>query len=54
MAKQQAKSKSNVSDAEYERFAKQFVELIVDPKQEWLVAYILNGGLNRIPHGRRI
>jgi len=49
VGKRQSNRRPGVSEAEYERFAEQFVELIVDPKQAWLVAYILNGGLNRIP-----
>jgi hypothetical protein len=37
------------SDAEYQRFAEQFVDFILDPKRPWLVRYIVAGGLNDIP-----
>jgi hypothetical protein len=43
------KLKSTVSDAEYQRFAEQFVELIVDPKQEWMVLYLMTGGFDQVP-----
>ena len=51
MVKRRAKPISNVSDPEYLRFAEQFVELIVDPKQGWMVAFILNGGLDHVRRG---
>lgn len=38
-----------MSDAGYQRFAEQFVDLVVDPKQAWLVEFIAKGGLNYIP-----
>ena len=38
-----------LSDGEYQRFAEQFVELLVNPKQGWLVHYIMTGGLDHIP-----
>src|ERR1035441_1676821 len=38
-----------LSDGEYQRFAEQFVELLVNPKQGWLVYYIMTGGLDHIP-----
>src|ERR1035438_7716920 len=34
---------------EYQRFAEEFVDLIVDPKRPWLIRYIVTGGLDRIP-----
>ena len=36
-------------DAEYQTFAEQFVDLLVDPKQRWFVRYIVMGGLDHIP-----
>lgn len=41
-------------DAVYQRFAEQFVDLVVDPKQEWMVPYILTGGLDHIPTDEEI
>jgi hypothetical protein len=38
-----------VSDAEYQRFAEQFVDGILDSRQPWLVEYVLAGGFSRIP-----
>ena len=49
MEKRQSNLKPKVSEAEYQRFAEQFVELIVDPKQAWLVEFIAKGGLSYIP-----
>ena len=43
-----------MSVAEYQRFAEQFVDLIVDPKRPWLVRYIVTGGLDRIPTDEEI
>jgi hypothetical protein len=38
----------------YQRFAEQFVELLVDPKQSWFVHYIATGGLSHIPTDEEI
>jgi hypothetical protein len=43
------KHPSRPRNSEYQRFAEQFVELLVDPKQGWLVHYIMTGGLDHIP-----
>jgi len=40
---------SKISDAEYQRFAEQFVDCILDPRQPWLVQYVLTGGFSTIP-----
>jgi hypothetical protein len=45
---------SRPRNSEYQHFAEQFVELIVDPKRPWLVRYIVTGGLNRIPTDEEI
>lgn len=54
MAKRQSATRSNVSDAEYQCFANQFVDLLVDLKQGWLVHYIVTGGLDHIPTDQEI
>jgi hypothetical protein len=41
--------RTGVSDLQYQRFAEQFVDLVVDSKRPWLVRYIVMGGLNHIP-----
>jgi hypothetical protein len=38
-----------LSAPEYQRFAEQFVDLLVDPKQDWFVHYIVTGGLDHVP-----
>ena len=49
MGKHQSSLRSKFSDAKYQRFAEQFAELISDPKQEWLVHYLMTGGLDEVP-----
>lgn len=49
MAKKKSKVRSNLSEAEYERFAERFAGQILDPRQPWLIQYILTGGLAKIP-----
>lgn len=49
MVRHWARPKSNVSRAEYQRFAEQFTDCILDPRQPWLVQYVLTGGLANIP-----
>src|SRR6516164_10955252 len=40
---------SKAKDAEYRRFAEQLTDGILDPKQPWLVQWVLTGGLANIP-----
>jgi hypothetical protein len=47
--KRRSDLRSTVSGAEYQHFAEQFVDLLVDPKQGWFVYYIMTGGLDDIP-----
>ncbi len=54
MAKRRANPKSRVSETEYQRFAAQFVELLVDLKRSWFVRYIVMGGLDHIPTDEEI
>jgi hypothetical protein len=49
MARSSKPGSKRPSDTEYERFAKQFVDLIVDPKRPWLLHYIVAGGLDQVP-----
>ena len=49
MAKHRLKRRASPNDAEYQRFAEQFTDCILDPKQPWLVQYVLTGGLANIP-----
>lgn len=48
------KTGTTLSEAQYQRFAEQFVDLVVDPKRPWLVRYIVTGGLNHIPTDEEI
>jgi hypothetical protein len=54
VVKQKSATRSNVSEAEYQRFAEQFVDLLVDPKCTWFVRYIVMGGLDHIPTDEEI
>jgi hypothetical protein len=54
VAKHASRPRGRVSATEYQRFAEQFVDLIVDPKRPWLVRYIVTGGLDRIPTDEEI
>jgi len=47
--KRKQKLHTNVSEAEYQRFAEQFIDGVLDPRQPWLVEYVLAGGFSRIP-----
>ncbi len=49
MAKHPANPQSSVSDVEYQRFAEQFVDLLVDPGQGWFIYYLMTGGLAHVP-----
>lgn len=46
--------KAEVSERAYQRFAKQFVDLIIDPKRPWLIRYIVAGGLSQVPTDEEI
>ncbi len=54
MANQRSATRSKVSEAEYQRFAEQFVDLLVDRKRSWFVRYIVTGGLDHIPEDEEI
>jgi hypothetical protein len=54
VGKRQSNLRSKLSDAEYQRFAEQFVDLLVDQKQSWLVHYIMTGGLDHVPTEQEI
>lgn len=54
VANRQNSRQSLPTKAEYQRFAQQFVDLIVDPKRPWLVRYVVTGGLDRIPTDEEI
>ena len=54
MEKHQSNLRSRINEAEYQRFAEQFVDLLVDPKQKWFVRYIVMGGLEHIPTDEEI
>jgi hypothetical protein len=49
VVKHRANPKFSLSDAEYQLFAEQFVDLLVDRRQDWLLQYIMAGGLDHIP-----
>jgi hypothetical protein len=47
--KRDSTRRSRPSAEEYQRFAEQFVDGILDSRQPWLVEYVLAGGFSRIP-----
>jgi hypothetical protein len=47
--KRRAKTSPKVSDAEYKRFAEQFADCILDPRQPWLSRFVATGGFAHIP-----
>ena len=49
MAKQGSKPQSLPGEAEYRRFAEQFADCILDPRQPWLIDFIMNNGFANIP-----
>jgi hypothetical protein len=40
---------SRTTDAEYQRFAEQFADMILDPKRPWLIRYLLVRGFEIVP-----
>lgn len=49
MSKQGQELRSKVRDFEYQRFAEQFTDCILDPRQRWLIDFVLNNGFADIP-----
>lgn len=49
MRQRQSNLRLKISEAEYQRFAEQFVDGILDSRQPWLVQYLLAGGFSKIP-----
>jgi hypothetical protein len=49
VGKHRLNRQSNPSAEEYQRFAEQFIDGILDSRQPWLIEYVLAGGFSRIP-----
>lgn len=49
VAKNRKKRHPKADDGEYQRFAHQFADSILDPRQRWLVDFVLNNGFADIP-----
>jgi hypothetical protein len=49
LGKLQSNRRQKISSSEYQRFAEQFAALILDPRQPWLVDYVMNNGFAAIP-----
>jgi len=47
--RQRKRTDPRPSDEEYQRFSEQFVEVILDSRQQWLFRYLKRGGLGQIP-----
>lgn len=55
MAKQGHELRSKVrAGVEYQRFAEQFADCILDPRQPWLIDFVLNNGFADIPTEKEI
>jgi hypothetical protein len=49
VARTVSKPPKKVTEAEYQRFAEHFVDGILDPKQPWLIWYVINDGFAKVP-----
>ena len=49
VAKHRPKPESKVNEAEYQHFAEQFVDMILDSSQPWLFQHFVDGGFQQIP-----
>jgi hypothetical protein len=54
MSQRPSRPGKKVSEAKYQSFAEQFVELLLDPKRSWFVRYIVTGGFDHIPTDQEI
>jgi hypothetical protein len=49
VSRQKRHSRLPATDAEYQHFSEQFVDAVLDPRQPWLVQYILANGFPPVP-----